>query len=90
MSLIFNQMKKGSANNIFTRHKTPEAAISRIVAIVAHHEVMTFGDFADHISHVVETVIQTIVALNRASHGRHLVIFKDLVFDTIQVFIKLV
>src|SRR5450432_469836 len=34
-----------SSNNIFARHESPEAAVVRIVAIIAHHEIVTGGDY---------------------------------------------
>src|ERR1700679_1815392 len=34
-----------SSNNVFARHESPEAAVVRIVAVIAHHEIVTGGDY---------------------------------------------
>src|SRR3954471_13327902 len=72
--------EEGLADDIFVRDESPDAAVARIVPVVAHHEVVPRWDGA----HEAAAIVVAIAARRPSRHHRRrgVVVDKDLVLRT--------
>src|SRR3954469_24933365 len=72
------------ADDILVRDEAPDAAVARVVAVVAHHEVLARRHGARHSAHIVVAISGERERARGRREGRRVLVDQDLVVDAVQ------
>src|ERR1051326_5455794 len=73
--------EEGLADDVLVGHEAPDAAVARVVAVVAHHEVVAWRHGARHAFHIVVAIGGVRKRPRRRDHRRRVLVDQDLVVD---------
>src|SRR5471032_1025154 len=81
--------KECAADDIRVRHEPPITAVSAVIAIVAHHEIVARRHFSNDALSVVVAVIAERVIVGADNERRHLRVIQDRVLAAVEIFFEL-
>src|SRR5258706_814993 len=81
--------EKGLPDDILVRHEPPHPAVRRVVAVVAHHEIVPGGHGAGHTFAILITIFAKRERLREGDRGRGIALAQNRVLHPVHLLAEL-